>query len=167
MDAGSDAATGAGAALRITRGTVKVHRRNLYDKLEIGSQAEFFGLFVRELMGAVSPTPISLFHAGEQMNRFREFAKADWPFGRGDEGPDFGNRPPHRGHGWGSHAEPDAASGSRDQHPERPGGTAQRAALAARRAALGATLLIITHDPELAEHCDRVVVMHDGKIEER
>ena len=37
----------------------------------------------------------------------------------------------------------------------------------ARRAALGATLLIITHDPELAEHCDRVVVMHDGRIEER
>ncbi|MBR2174211.1 ATP-binding cassette domain-containing protein [Sphingopyxis sp.] len=37
----------------------------------------------------------------------------------------------------------------------------------ARRSALGATLLIITHDPELAEHCDRVVVMHDGKIEER
>lgn len=37
----------------------------------------------------------------------------------------------------------------------------------ARRAALGATLLIITHDPDLAEHCDRVVVMHDGRIEER
>ena len=37
----------------------------------------------------------------------------------------------------------------------------------ARRAALGATLLIITHDPELAEHCDRIVVMHDGRIEER
>ena len=37
----------------------------------------------------------------------------------------------------------------------------------ARRAAIGATLLIITHDPELAEHCDRVVVMHDGRIEER
>ena len=37
----------------------------------------------------------------------------------------------------------------------------------ARRAALGATLLIITHDPELAGHCDRVVVMHDGRIEER
>ncbi len=37
----------------------------------------------------------------------------------------------------------------------------------ARRAALGATLLIITHDPELAQHCDRVVVMHDGRIEER
>ena len=37
----------------------------------------------------------------------------------------------------------------------------------ARRAALGATLLIITHDPELAEHCDRVITMHDGRIEER
>lgn len=37
----------------------------------------------------------------------------------------------------------------------------------ARRAALGATLLIITHDPELADHCDRVVTMHDGRIEER
>jgi putative ABC transport system ATP-binding protein len=37
----------------------------------------------------------------------------------------------------------------------------------ARRAALGATLLIITHDPDLAANCDRVVVMHDGKIEER
>ncbi|WP_435635860.1 LuxR C-terminal-related transcriptional regulator [Pseudomonas solani] len=36
--------------MRITRGTVKVHRRNLYEKLEINSQAEFFGLFVRELM---------------------------------------------------------------------------------------------------------------------
>ena len=34
-------------------------------------------------------------------------------------------------------------------------------------AELGATLLIITHDPELAAHCDRVVVMHDGRIEER
>ena len=32
---------------------------------------------------------------------------------------------------------------------------------------LGATLLIITHDPELAEYCDRVLVMHDGRIEER
>ncbi|WP_077146856.1 ABC transporter ATP-binding protein [Sphingopyxis sp. KK2] len=31
---------------------------------------------------------------------------------------------------------------------------------------LGATLLVITHDPELAEHCDRVLVMHDGRIDE-
>ncbi|MCY1287722.1 Bacterial regulatory protein, luxR family [compost metagenome] len=37
--------------LRITPGTVKVHRRNLYEKLEIGSQSELFALFVRELKG--------------------------------------------------------------------------------------------------------------------
>jgi putative ABC transport system ATP-binding protein len=36
-----------------------------------------------------------------------------------------------------------------------------------RRAALGATLLIITHDPALAALCDRTVVMHDGKIQEQ
>ncbi len=35
-----------------------------------------------------------------------------------------------------------------------------------RRAALGATLLIITHDPELARKCDRVIAMHDGHIVE-
>ncbi len=33
-----------------------------------------------------------------------------------------------------------------------------------RRATLGATLLIITHDPALAERCDRVVKMHDGIV---
>jgi putative ABC transport system ATP-binding protein len=38
--------------------------------------------------------------------------------------------------------------------------------LFARRAALGATLLIITHDPELAARCDRVVSMHDGCVVE-
>lgn len=36
-----------------------------------------------------------------------------------------------------------------------------------RRAALGSTLLIITHDPALARLCDRIVVMHDGKIQEQ
>lgn len=36
-----------------------------------------------------------------------------------------------------------------------------------RRAALGSTLLIITHDPELAKLCDRIVVMHDGQIQEQ
>ncbi|MEY4271078.1 MAG: hypothetical protein RLZZ58_2294 [Pseudomonadota bacterium] len=36
--------------------------------------------------------------------------------------------------------------------------------LFARRAALGATLLIITHDPALAKRCDRVVTMRDGKV---
>ena len=36
-----------------------------------------------------------------------------------------------------------------------------------RRAALGSTLLIITHDPDLAKLCDRIVVMHDGQIQEQ
>jgi putative ABC transport system ATP-binding protein len=33
-----------------------------------------------------------------------------------------------------------------------------------RRAALGATLLIITHDPDLAAKCDRVIAMQDGHV---
>ncbi|MFC5698610.1 LuxR C-terminal-related transcriptional regulator [Pseudomonas sp. GCM10022186] len=37
--------------LRIAPGTVKVHRRNLYEKLGVGSQSELFALFVRELKG--------------------------------------------------------------------------------------------------------------------
>jgi putative ABC transport system ATP-binding protein len=36
-----------------------------------------------------------------------------------------------------------------------------------RRAALGATLLIITHDPDLARKCDRVIAMQDGLVVER
>jgi putative ABC transport system ATP-binding protein len=36
--------------------------------------------------------------------------------------------------------------------------------LFARRAALGAALLIITHDAELAARCDRVVRMEDGRV---
>ena len=55
------------------------------------------------------------------MNRFREFAKADWPFGRegGPEaGPDFGNRPPHRGHGPGWAPRPDADRDLKDVVPE-------------------------------------------------
>jgi len=36
--------------------------------------------------------------------------------------------------------------------------------LFARRAETGATLLVITHDPELAEKCDRVVSLADGRI---
>ncbi len=35
-----------------------------------------------------------------------------------------------------------------------------------RRAATGAALLIITHDPALAARCDRVVVMQDGLVVE-
>ena len=36
--------------------------------------------------------------------------------------------------------------------------------LFSRRAETGATLLIITHDPELAERCERVITMADGQI---
>ena len=36
--------------------------------------------------------------------------------------------------------------------------------LFARRAETGATLLIITHDPALAQRCDRVITMADGLI---
>lgn len=36
--------------------------------------------------------------------------------------------------------------------------------LFARQRAAGATLLIITHDPALAERCDRTVEMRDGRI---
>jgi putative ABC transport system ATP-binding protein len=36
--------------------------------------------------------------------------------------------------------------------------------LFARRAETGATLLVITHDPELAGRCDRVVTIEDGRI---
>ncbi|MBA4165339.1 MAG: ABC transporter [Erythrobacter sp.] len=36
--------------------------------------------------------------------------------------------------------------------------------LFARRAQTGATLLVITHDPELAERCGRVITLADGRI---
>jgi putative ABC transport system ATP-binding protein len=36
--------------------------------------------------------------------------------------------------------------------------------LFARQAAAGATLLIITHDPSLAQRCDRILEMQDGRI---
>lgn len=36
--------------------------------------------------------------------------------------------------------------------------------LFARRAETGATLLVITHDPELAEYCARVLTLGDGRI---
>lgn len=66
---------------------------------------------------AIESTLNFLAKAGEQMNRFREFAKADWPFGR-DEGPDFGNRPPHRGHGPGWGPGPDVDRDLKDVVPE-------------------------------------------------
>lgn len=36
--------------------------------------------------------------------------------------------------------------------------------LFARRAETGATLVVITHDPDLAEHCERVITLADGRI---
>lgn len=36
--------------------------------------------------------------------------------------------------------------------------------LFARRAEAGATLVIITHDPELAQRCERVITLADGRI---
>lgn len=66
---------------------------------------------------AIESTLAFLAKAGEQMARFREFAKADWPFGRG-EGPDFADRPPHRGPGWGPGRGPDADRDLKDVVPE-------------------------------------------------
>ncbi|AYC31502.1 LuxR family transcriptional regulator [Pseudomonas cavernae] len=47
--------------LAISPGTVKIHRKNIYAKLGIGSQAELLGLFIRELSGSAvegeSPLP--------------------------------------------------------------------------------------------------------------
>jgi DNA-binding CsgD family transcriptional regulator len=39
-------------ALKIAPGTVKIHRKNIYAKLGIGSQAELFSLFLASLSGA-------------------------------------------------------------------------------------------------------------------
>ena len=36
--------------------------------------------------------------------------------------------------------------------------------LFARREETGATLIVITHDPELAEHCARIITLADGQI---
>jgi DNA-binding PadR family transcriptional regulator len=54
---------------------------------------------------AIESTLAFLAKAGEQMNRFREFAKADWPFGREGEAPAgerSGWRGPHGGRDEGS-----------------------------------------------------------------
>ena len=40
--------------LAISPGTVKIHRKNLYAKLGIGSQSELLGLFIRDLAGDAS-----------------------------------------------------------------------------------------------------------------
>ncbi|WP_213881566.1 LuxR C-terminal-related transcriptional regulator [Pseudomonas sp. dw_358] len=43
--------------LSISVGTVKIHRKNLYAKLGIGSQSELLGLFIRELAGSEISAP--------------------------------------------------------------------------------------------------------------
>lgn len=65
---------------------------------------------------AIESTLAFLAKAGEQMSRFREFAKADWPFGREGEG----EHPPHRGHGpgWGPGPAPDTDRDIKDVVPE-------------------------------------------------
>ncbi|MFP9135743.1 PadR family transcriptional regulator [Devosia sp. XGJD_8] len=66
---------------------------------------------------AIESTLAFLAKAGEQMNRFREFAKADWPFGREGEA---GEHPPHRGHGpgWAPGPAPDTDRDLKDVVPE-------------------------------------------------
>lgn len=67
---------------------------------------------------AIESTLAFLAKAGEQMNRFREFARADWPFNR-EQGADFGERPPHRGGpGWGPGPQPEADRDLKDVVPE-------------------------------------------------
>ncbi|MXO85772.1 ATP-binding cassette domain-containing protein [Altererythrobacter aurantiacus] len=36
--------------------------------------------------------------------------------------------------------------------------------LFARRKEMGATMLVITHDPDLAAHCERIITLEDGRI---
>ena len=45
-----------GERLAITQGTVKIHRHNIYEKLDISSQSELFYLFL-DALGAASGTP--------------------------------------------------------------------------------------------------------------
>ena len=42
-------AEAAGRALGISAGTVRIHRRNIYAKLRIGSQGELFSRFIAAL----------------------------------------------------------------------------------------------------------------------
>jgi DNA-binding PadR family transcriptional regulator len=75
---------------------------------------------------AIESTLTFLAKAGEQMHRFREFAMADWPFGRGEDEPG-----PHRGAGpgWGPGAAPEPDRDLKDVVPEL--NTARRALKAA------------------------------------
>lgn len=74
---------------------------------------------LEENRDAVASTLDFLGRTGEQMNRFREFVKADWPFGA-DGRPEDGNVPPH----W----------GEREAAPDRPMQDAAPELEAARKA---------------------------------
>jgi DNA-binding PadR family transcriptional regulator len=70
---------------------------------------------------AIESTLAFLAKAGEQMSRFREFAKADWPFGRGEAAPDQGRRPSSGGRGgpfWHEQASEPADRDLKDVVPE-------------------------------------------------
>lgn len=41
-----------GKRLEISSGTVRIHRRNIYSKLRIGSQGELFSMFIEGILGA-------------------------------------------------------------------------------------------------------------------
>lgn len=56
--------------------------------------------------------------AGEQMSRFREFAKADWPFSGRDSGTGFADRPSHGGHQPGWTPQPEQDRDLKDVVPE-------------------------------------------------
>ena len=71
---------------------------------------------------AIESTLDFLARTGEQMNRFREFVRADWPFG-GEGRPEDGNVPPH----WGERPRPD----DRPMHDALPELEASRKALKA------------------------------------
>jgi DNA-binding CsgD family transcriptional regulator len=44
--------------LATTEGTIKIHRRNIYRKLDIGSQAELFSLFINCIQFALPEAPV-------------------------------------------------------------------------------------------------------------
>jgi DNA-binding PadR family transcriptional regulator len=70
--------------------------------------------------GAIDSTLGFLAKAGEQFNRFREFARADWPFGRDDGGADQAQRQGRRGMGagWGFGAPGETDRDLKDVVPE-------------------------------------------------
>lgn len=85
---------------------------------------------------AVASTLDFLGRTGEQMNRFREFVKADWPFG-GEGRPEDGNVPPF----WGERRE-----GAPE--PDRPMADATPELEAARKALKDAIKRVRRADPD-------------------